>query len=54
MPVQGRMLIKFGQSGADGAASKGIHIETRPAGQVVSPCDGTILYAGPFTPTVNS
>jgi len=48
MPVQGRMLIRFGQSGADGAASKGIHIETRPAAQVVSPCDGTILYAGPF------
>jgi len=48
MPVQGRLLIKFGQPGADGAASKGIHIETRPAAQVVSPCDGTILYAGPF------
>jgi murein hydrolase activator len=48
MPVQGRMLIKFGQSGIDGAASKGIHIEARPGAQVVSPCDGTILYAGPF------
>ncbi len=48
MPVHGRMLINFGQLGADGAASKGIHIETRPAAQVVSPCDGTILYAGPF------
>ena len=48
LPVQGRMLIKYGQSGMDGAASKGIHIETRPSAQVVSPCDGTILYAGPF------
>lgn len=48
MPVQGRMLIKFGQPGVDGAASKGIHIEARPGAQVVSPCDGTILYAGPF------
>ncbi len=48
MPVQGRLLIKFGQANADGAASKGIHIETRPGAQVVSPCDGTILYAGPF------
>ncbi|MGA9765682.1 MAG: peptidoglycan DD-metalloendopeptidase family protein, partial [Rhodomicrobium sp.] len=48
MPVQGKLLIKFGQAGADGAASKGVHIETRPGAQVVSPCDGTILYAGPF------
>lgn len=48
MPVQGRLLIKFGQSGSDGAASKGVHIETRPGALVVSPCDGTILYAGPF------
>jgi septal ring factor EnvC (AmiA/AmiB activator) len=48
MPAQGRMLIKFGQAGSDGAASKGIHIETRPGAQVVSPCDGSILYAGPF------
>jgi len=47
-PVQGRMLIKFGQVDHDGTASKGIHIETRQGAQVVSPCDGTILYAGPF------
>ncbi len=47
-PVQGKMLIKFGQSGGDGAASKGIHLETRPGAQVVSPCDGSVLYAGPF------
>lgn len=48
MPVQGKLLIKFGQFGVDGAASKGIHIEARPGAQVVSPCDGAILYAGPF------
>jgi murein hydrolase activator len=48
MPVQGRLALRFGESGIDGAASKGIHIETRPGAQVVSPCDGTILYAGPF------
>ncbi len=48
MPVQGRLALRFGESGIDGAASKGIHIETRPSAQVVSPCDGTILYAGPF------
>ncbi len=48
LPVQGRMVIKFGQTGGDGAASKGVHIETRPGAQVVSPCDGSVLYAGPF------
>ena len=48
MPVQGKLLVKFGEAGSDGAASRGIHIETRPGAQVVSPCDGTILYAGPF------
>jgi septal ring factor EnvC (AmiA/AmiB activator) len=29
-------------------SSKGIHLETREAAQVISPCDGVILYAGPF------
>ena len=48
LPVQGKLLVRFGEAGADGAASKGIHIETRPSAQVVSPCDGTVLYAGPF------
>ncbi len=48
LPAQGRIAIKFGQGDRDGAASKGVHIETRPGAQVVSPCDGTILYAGPF------
>ncbi len=48
MPAQGKLMIKFGEAGIDGAASKGVHIETRPSAQVVSPCDGTVLYAGPF------
>ncbi len=47
-PAQGRVLIRFGQTGQDGVASKGIHIETRPGAQVIAPCDGLILYAGPF------
>ncbi len=48
MPVQGKLLTRFGEKGPDGAASKGIHFETRPGAQVVSPCDGMVLYAGPF------
>jgi septal ring factor EnvC (AmiA/AmiB activator) len=48
LPVQGKMLIKFGQTDQYGAASKGIHLEARPGAQVISPCDGWIIYAGPF------
>jgi len=48
LPAQGRITIRFGQPDQNGQGSKGIHIETRPGGQVVSPCDGSILYAGPF------
>ncbi len=48
LPVQGKMLVKFGQSDQDGTPSKGVHLETRPGAQVISPCDGWVLYAGPF------
>ena len=48
LPVQGEILVRFGQSDLDGASSKGIHLETREDAQVISPCDGLILYAGPF------
>ena len=48
LPVQGKMLIRFGQADQNGAPSKGLHLETRPGAQVISPCDGLILYAGPF------
>ena len=48
LPVQGKIFIRFGQSDQNGGPSKGIHLETREAAQVISPCDGVILYAGPF------
>jgi murein hydrolase activator len=48
MPIQGKVLLKFGQSDQDGTPSKGIHLEARPSAQVTSPCDGLILYTGPF------
>ena len=48
LPVQGRMLVRFGQPDLDGMPSKGIHLETREDAQVISPCDGLVLYAGPF------
>jgi murein hydrolase activator len=48
LPVQGRQLLKFGQADKDGMPSKGAHFETRPGAQVISPCDGVVLYTGPF------
>ncbi len=48
LPVQGKILVSFGQSDQDGTPSKGIHLETRADAQVISPCDGLVLYAGPF------
>ncbi len=41
-------MIKYGETDKYGAASKGIHVETRANAQVISPCDGWIIYAGPF------
>ncbi len=48
LPVQGKSLVRFGQSDQHGAPSKGIQLEAREDAQVISPCDGVILYAGPF------
>jgi septal ring factor EnvC (AmiA/AmiB activator) len=48
LPVQGKLLVKFADPLEDGVTSKGLHIETRPGAQVISPCDGWIVYAGPF------
>jgi murein hydrolase activator len=48
MPVNGKMILKFGQGDQDGMPAKGMHLETRPRAQVISPCDGYVLYAGPF------
>jgi|GEM_PF-742301 len=48
MPVQGKLLTKFGDNDQDGFPSKGMQIEARPGAQVTAPCDGWIIYAGPF------
>jgi septal ring factor EnvC (AmiA/AmiB activator) len=48
MPVQGRRVLTFGEKTQYGSQSKGLVIETRHAAQVVSPCDGWIVYAGEF------
>ena len=44
----GRRVLTFGEKTQYGSQSKGLVLETRHGGQVVSPCDGWIVYAGEF------
>ena len=48
LPAQGRRHLSFGQKTTYGTLSKGVGIQTRPGGTVVSPSDGLIVYAGEF------
>lgn len=48
LPAQGRRVFGFGDKTQYGTQSKGLVIQTRDGGQVVSPCDGWIVYAGEF------
>lgn len=48
LPAQGKRIRNFGEKTQYGTLSKGLIIETRPGGAVVSPCDGWIVYAGDF------
>jgi murein hydrolase activator len=48
LPAQGKRVLAFGEKTQYGSQSKGIVLETRAGGQVVSPCDGWIVYAGEF------
>ena len=44
LPVSGKRLSGFG----DGGAAKGVSISAAPGAPVTSPCDGWVVYAGPF------
>lgn len=48
MPVNGPRIRNFGGSDGVGGQEKGISIATRPGAQVTTPCDGWVVYAGPF------
>ena len=48
MPVNGTKIREFGGSDGVGGAQKGISLATRPGAQVTTPCDGWVVYAGPF------
>ncbi len=47
-PVNGTKIRDFGGSDGVGGVDKGISLATRPAAQVTTPCDGWVVYAGPF------
>src|SRR6195256_1417551 len=48
MPVNGARIREFGASDGVGGTEKGVSIAARPEGQITAPCDGWVVYAGPF------
>jgi septal ring factor EnvC (AmiA/AmiB activator) len=48
MPVNGTKIRNFGGSDGIGGQEKGISVATRPGAQVTTPCDGWVVYSGPF------
>ena len=48
LPVNGIKIRGFGGSDGVGGVERGISLETRAAAQVTTPCDGWVVYAGPF------
>ena len=47
-PARGSIVVSYGEETSKGVTSKGISIATRPQAQVISPYDGTVIFAGPF------
>jgi len=47
-PTGGELVLKYDEKTQYGQNSKGIVFRTRHAAQITSPCDGWIVYAGPF------
>jgi septal ring factor EnvC (AmiA/AmiB activator) len=47
-PVNGTRIRDFGGSNEAGGVEKGISLATRAGAQVTTPCDGWVVYAGPF------
>lgn len=48
LPVAGVRLKDFGAADGLGGSEKGLTIATRAGAQVSAPCDGWVVYAGPF------
>jgi len=48
LPVNGVRIRDFGASDRLGGTEKGLWIASRSGAQVTAPCDGWVVYAGPF------
>jgi murein hydrolase activator len=48
LPVNGVRIRDFGAPDGLGGAEKGLWIASRAGAQVTAPCDGWVVYAGPF------
>lgn len=48
LPVNGVKLSNYGGTDGAGGIAKGISLASRPGSQVTTPCDGWVVYAGPF------
>jgi murein hydrolase activator len=48
LPVNGVRVREFGAPDRLGGTEKGLSITTRAGAQVTAPCDGWVVYAGPF------
>jgi septal ring factor EnvC (AmiA/AmiB activator) len=48
LPVNGVRIREFNAPDGLGSRQKGLSIATRPEAQITSPCDGWVVYSGPF------
>ena len=48
LPVNGSRIREFGASDGSGGTQKGISIATHASAEITAPCDGWVVYAGPF------
>jgi septal ring factor EnvC (AmiA/AmiB activator) len=48
LPVNGVRIREFGAADRLGGTEKGLSIATRSGAQVTAPCDGWVVYSGPF------
>jgi len=48
LPISGIKIREFGAPDGLGGTEKGLSITSRTGAQVTAPCDGWVVYAGPF------
>jgi len=48
LPVNGTRIREFGASDGVGGTQKGLSIAARAGANITAPCDGWVVYAGPF------